>query len=194
MADAPALLYLANARIPSEKAHVYQILKMCEAWNTLGYRVELVYPGRQNTAAMTPVTDLAAYYALGAPFRQTRLVQLPSLDAIKLLTIDVPHLNRAPLVQAAYYLQTLTFALACAGHVRRSRVQVVYSRDVSVLALARLCGAAGKRWYLELHDAPRGAARLAWRALARHLAGVVTITQGLAQWCREHGAAGSPLQ
>lgn len=193
MCETADILYLANARIPSEKAHVYQILKMCEAWNTLGYRVELAYPGRQNTARMAQVNDLAAYYGLGPAFSRTRLVRLPSLDLIKLLTLDLPQLNRAPLVQAAFYLQSVTFALACARHLRRSRAGVVYTRDLAVLGLTRLPGGAGKRWYLELHDAPRGAARLAWRLVAPRLAGIVCITEGLAHWCRTHGAGGLPL-
>ncbi len=193
MSEAADILYLANARIPSEKAHVYQILKMCEAWNTLGYRVEVAYPGRQNTARMAQVSDLAAYYGLGPAFSRTRLVRLPSFDLIKLLTLDLPQLNRAPLVQAAFYLQSVTFAFACAWHLRRSRASVVYTRDLAVLGLTRLLGAATKHWYLELHDAPRGAARLAWRLVVPRLDGIVCITEGLAQWCRAHGADGMPL-
>jgi hypothetical protein len=34
--------YIANARIPSEKAHPYRILKMCEAFAQNGAEVELV--------------------------------------------------------------------------------------------------------------------------------------------------------
>jgi glycosyltransferase involved in cell wall biosynthesis len=193
MSRAPDILYLANARIPSEKAHVYQILKMCEAWNALGYQVELAYPGRQNTARMAQVSDLAGYYGLGPAFCRTRLVRLPSLDLIKLLTLDLPQLNRTPLVQAAFYLQSVTFALACAWYLRRSRAGIVYTRDLAVLGLTRLLGRARKRWYLELHDAPRGAARLAWRLVMPRLAGIICITEGLARWCRAHGAHGIPL-
>jgi hypothetical protein len=43
------MLYIANARIPSEKAHPYQILKMCEAFENDGMDVELVVPFRVQT-------------------------------------------------------------------------------------------------------------------------------------------------
>ena len=47
--EATKLVYIANARIPSEKAHPYQILKMCEAFVKNGMDVELVVPFRVQT-------------------------------------------------------------------------------------------------------------------------------------------------
>lgn len=41
------LLYVANARIPTEKAHGIQIMKMCEAFSNLGINLELVIPKRK---------------------------------------------------------------------------------------------------------------------------------------------------
>lgn len=38
------LLYLANARLPTEKAHGYQICKMCEAFARTGAEITLMYP------------------------------------------------------------------------------------------------------------------------------------------------------
>ena len=46
------LVYVANLRVPSEKAHVLQSFKMCEAFRRLGLDVELTYPRRRNTSAM----------------------------------------------------------------------------------------------------------------------------------------------
>ena len=37
------MLYLSTARIPSEKAHAYQILKMCEAFARQEADVTLLY-------------------------------------------------------------------------------------------------------------------------------------------------------
>lgn len=42
------LLYIANIRIPTEKAHGYQIMKMCESFADLGIDVELIIPRRKN--------------------------------------------------------------------------------------------------------------------------------------------------
>jgi len=43
------LLYVARARIPTEKAHGLQIMKMCEAFAKLGLDIELVLPFRIQT-------------------------------------------------------------------------------------------------------------------------------------------------
>ena len=42
------ILYIANARIPTEKAHGIQIIKTCEAFVEFGHKVELVLPWRFN--------------------------------------------------------------------------------------------------------------------------------------------------
>jgi len=46
------LLYVANARLPTEKAHGVQIVKMCEAFTQNGAEVELLAPFRVQTAQM----------------------------------------------------------------------------------------------------------------------------------------------
>ena len=61
------LVYVANLRVPSEKAHVLQSFKMCEAFRRLGLDVELTYPRRRNTAAMEGV-DALSYYDVECPF------------------------------------------------------------------------------------------------------------------------------
>lgn len=40
--------YIANVRIPTERAHGYQIMKMCESFSQNGCQVELLVPGRKN--------------------------------------------------------------------------------------------------------------------------------------------------
>ena len=62
------LFYVANLRVPSEKAHVLQSFKMCEAFRRLGLDVELTHPRRRNTAAMEGV-DALSYYDVECPFR-----------------------------------------------------------------------------------------------------------------------------
>ena len=42
------ILYLANLRLPTEKAYGIQIAKMCEAFADSGQEVLLFYPHRQN--------------------------------------------------------------------------------------------------------------------------------------------------
>ena len=42
------ILYLADIRLPTEKAHGAQIMKTCEALARAGHAVELVVPRRAN--------------------------------------------------------------------------------------------------------------------------------------------------
>ena len=42
------LIYISNARIPSEKANTYQTLCMCEAFGEIGLGVELWHPARDH--------------------------------------------------------------------------------------------------------------------------------------------------
>jgi len=42
------IIYIANIRIPTEKAHGIQIVKMCEAFSNQKLKVELVLPWRFN--------------------------------------------------------------------------------------------------------------------------------------------------
>ena len=43
------LIYIANSRIPTEKAHGFQIAKMCESFSRAGAETELWLPSRINT-------------------------------------------------------------------------------------------------------------------------------------------------
>ena len=42
------IIYIANVRLPTEKAHGIQTTKMCEAFGNYGLEVELVIPWRFN--------------------------------------------------------------------------------------------------------------------------------------------------
>jgi glycosyltransferase involved in cell wall biosynthesis len=56
--------YIANIRIPTEKAHGYQICKMCEEFSRLGLEVELIVPKRKNHIK----TDIVSFYDLKEEF------------------------------------------------------------------------------------------------------------------------------
>lgn len=53
------IYYIANARMPTEKAHGIQLAKMCEAFVANGADLELVLPKRKNTP-----TSLEEFYGL----------------------------------------------------------------------------------------------------------------------------------
>ena len=175
------ILYLANARIPSEKAHVYQILQMCDAFAAVGAAVRLVYPRRANLDDLSEVTDLAGFYGVK---RLPDMVARPCLDAVKLVTIDFPTLARTPLAAVAFAVQAATFAGMAAPLARQAAHAgwIVYSRDWPALWPVVAATRRPRRAVWEAHDLPQSRiARAALRRLLPRLAGVVAITAGLAQ-------------
>lgn len=63
------LLYIANIRIPSEKAHTYQIMRMCSAFAASGAEVTLLVPDRKSQIAGDPF----AFYGIPKNFKIERL-------------------------------------------------------------------------------------------------------------------------
>jgi len=66
------IYYVANARIPTERAHGIQIAKMCEAFLEKGIDVEIVAPQRSNAIK----TDMQDFYSLREKVPVTKLLVL----------------------------------------------------------------------------------------------------------------------
>lgn len=115
------LLYVANARLPTEKAHGVQIMKMCEAFVQGGAEVELVVPFRVQPSRMRQVRDLWDYYGIRRRFKLTRL---PSLDLI-FLDRYLP----GKLAYLPFYVQALTFNLCALLYGLLHPGQALHSRD-----------------------------------------------------------------
>ena len=192
MSDPGRLLYLANVRIPSEKAHVYQIFQMCDAFAARGAAVRLIYPRRANLDELRDVGDPAAFYGIRRP---PALVALPCLDPVKLVTIDLPALARTPLNPAAFAVQTASFALAATAYARRElgTGPLMYSRDWPLLWPIVVGPRRPRLVIWEAHDLPQGrlARRLLHRLLPR-LDGVVSISHGLARELAGSGGRAAP--
>ncbi|KKR77731.1 MAG: group 1 glycosyl transferase [Parcubacteria group bacterium GW2011_GWE2_40_8] len=70
------ILYIANARLPTEKAHGIQIMKTCEAFADLGHSVSLIVPRRFNFIKDDPFE----YYRVKRNFK---IIKLPTIDLVK---------------------------------------------------------------------------------------------------------------
>ena len=62
------LIYVANARLPTEKAHGHAIVKMCEAYAERGVGVQLWHARRQQDPALARQT-VFEYYGVPETFR-----------------------------------------------------------------------------------------------------------------------------
>ena len=54
MSNKKKILYIVNVRIPTEKAHGIQIIKMCESFSDNGMDLELLLPKRINNIKENP--------------------------------------------------------------------------------------------------------------------------------------------
>jgi glycosyltransferase involved in cell wall biosynthesis len=178
--------YVANARLPTEKAHGYQILQMGQAFAEAGAAVELLHPARVNTPALRAVTDVDAYYGLRTPVpRRT----LPCSDWLQLVTVTAPFLRG--LAPAAFRRQQRTFAAAAAEVLHAVPGDaVIYLRSVDLceLLLERLPAVHAEQMFIELHHLPEDARRLErqLRTLRRVL-GIISLTRAMAETLAEHG-------
>jgi glycosyltransferase involved in cell wall biosynthesis len=172
------LIYAANARFPSEKAHPYQIMQMCEAFAANGAQVTLLRPYRQNPPELR-TDDIWAHYGVQHNFTGE------ILSGIDLY----PMANRIPgrigrvLISIAANLSTLTFNLALIPHLSRERDGVIYSRDpMTLLLIAALWPARACRLIFEAHTYPATGIGLRIRRwLAKRIGGFVVITEHLRQ-------------
>ncbi len=146
--------YVANSRIPTEKAHGVQIVKTCEALVRSGVDVELVLPRRDN-----PLKDgVFEYYSISTRFPVT---YLPVWDTVSWGRVG-------------FVFESLCFAWRAYWYVKKNTKSVVYSRDELILFGMRILGIRNFFW--ESHTG-------AWSFAARHVAlrarGIIAITQGL---------------
>lgn len=166
------LHYLANVRLPTEKAHGLQIVQNCEA---LAAFVPLtLHPARRvQPPALQNAPDPWTFYGAARTFD---IRYTPCVDLLPLLGRQENRLSAL-----AFYLQTATYIAALAWRLRRASADTVYySRDPLVLSAFRRIKPP-RRLFWEAHSlsaAPRK--RQMQAELARSLGGVIAVTRKLA--------------
>jgi len=149
-----SLVYIANARLPTEKAHGYQICKMCEAFASLGLKVKLLHPYRDNPLAGESVFE---FYGVR-----------PIYEVQSLPNWDVVRLNRwipGRLFRPIFFLHALLWGLYAASVARRYRADLYFTRDSTVAYwLARM----GLPVVYEVHIVPKRAQRWLMKKMARY--------------------------
>ena len=178
------LAYIANVRLPAERANALQTVRMCAALAEAGARVTLYHPDRRNLPQFAGL-DPRDYYGVPRTF---------AIEPV--WCADWFHLSggRAWLERPIFFWQTLTFAVALAGRLSRAPAEVIYSRDVFVLALAALLAGRRGRMYFEMHTFPgSGLGRWLHRVLLNRIGGVVAITAGLRGRLTELGVPGARI-
>ncbi len=107
------LLYLANVRLPTEKAHGLQIMKMCEAFARAGLEVELLAPRRVNPIKEDPFF----YYGIERKFKITYVC---CIDFLSLRFLK----------SAAYWIEFLSFVFFASQKLQQRKADVIYTREL----------------------------------------------------------------
>lgn len=143
-AELPHVVYIANARMPTEKAHGIQIAKMCEAFIEQGVAVEIVAPSRGRDTRT--VRD---FYGLRVDVPTTRL-WVPDWYASRI----------------GFVMSSLVFAVCYFLHLRLRKLRgesfTVYTTDLDQFSFF-LVPFLGVPYVVEMHDAKKK--RIAFRFL-----------------------------
>lgn len=109
------MIYLANARIPTEKAHGLQIMKMCQAFVKQKVDLELIVAKRINPQFKG--VDPFEYYQIKEKFPIKRL-----------FLIDMVALGRS-LKGLSVIIQNTSFAISSFLYLLFKKTDIIYSRD-----------------------------------------------------------------
>ena len=168
-----SLLYIANIRLPTEKAHGIQIMKTCEALAAQGVEVELLAPKRRNHLK----DDAFDFYNVSKNFslRKIWCLDFIFLPVFKRLT---------------FWLETFTFYLSVKKYItplqfhsgREDKFDAYYTRDLPIaLWLSKKVDI-----FYEIHtlpERPRGKHKRAWK-MAK---GLLVISEGIREDLIKYG-------
>lgn len=161
----PAVIYITNARIPTDWAHGLQIIKTCAALAEAGVALELWTPAKKLHIKESPFS----YYGVKNLFPIRRLA---TLDASGILG------------GFGFLLQTFSFAFFVRiALLRQAKGTVLYCRDEAIAAFLIFFGERNIVW--ESHSG-------AWNIWARYVVSnaraVVSTSEGGKALYVEHGA------
>ncbi len=114
------LIYIANIRLPTEKAHGIQIMEMCAAFAGCGMEVELVVARRFNLIKDDPFI----YHDIKKNF-----------TICKLLCLDLIGLGKF-----GFIIEVVSFSLSAAIYSLTRKDSIFYTRDASVALFLKLLG------------------------------------------------------
>ncbi len=180
------LLYVANIRLPTEKAHGLQIVQNCEAFADAGATVALWTARRINTPELRGIRDIWVHYGVKRNFQ---LKRLPCLDLIGLVPDRTDRL-----AQVIFLLQLLTFTLSVMARALSTQADTYYSRDELILFALSLIKPREALAY-EAHTLASGRfGRSLQRQVVRRVGHVFALTRKLADDLIASGADAAQMQ
>lgn len=165
------MIYVTNARIPTEKAHGIQIMKMADAFVKNGAALELVIPKRFNWIKKNPFE----YYGIEKGFKITRL---PCLDLIPLDKY---------IGLIGLWLETISFNLFAWPYIFFKRADIIYTRDKFLLPLVLF----KKNLTLEFHSLPRN--YFLYSLFLKKIKAIVVTSQNLKDFFVQRGISSAGI-
>jgi len=150
--------YIINARIPTEKAHGYQICKMCGEFAGLGIKVDLWLPTRKNQIK----EDLFSFYGLKRNFT-VKYINSPDF-----IVYDKIIGRWGCYLQQIFYLLILFFKKIKKG-------TIVYSRNSEI---AWLFGIKGHKSIYEAHSFSDRQVKLL-KIFVKKISYIITVTNNI---------------
>lgn len=147
-----SLIYIANIRLPTERAHGIQIMEMCQAFGNLNFDVELIVTNRKTPIESNPFE----YYGIEKKFKITKLWCFDSVQFGWL----------------GFWIESLSFILRVIIYVIFKK-DIFYTRDESVAVCLKFLG---KKVIWEVH---MGQNNLLTRFLVNSRVPMVAISGGL---------------
>lgn len=147
------LIYIANFRIPTMRAHGIQVMKMCEAFAKRGIEVELLIPRRFFEIGDDPFS----YHQIERNFR---IRKIPNLDTLQF-----------PLGRIGSLITTVSFLFAAKFYLLFRKYDILYTREP-------LAGLFFKKFILEIHNLPERKGFL-YKFILRKASFIVVITNFL---------------
>lgn len=139
------LYYLTSSRIPGEKAHTIQILKMFDELKSQACDLELIIPNRKNTFKI--FTDLKKYYSLKN-----------ELTIKKIFCISLFHLFKNPKLQWLFFnIMTWTFTKYALKYIKSdniSKQKIICTREEGIVRALQKLNSPFKIIF-EIHQLPR---------------------------------------
>ncbi len=167
------LIYLANSRLPTEKAHGLQISKMCEAFARSGLDVLLLHPHRHQADRDLRDHNIFEYYGINPVFE---VRTLPNWDVVSL-----ERLLPGGLFAGLSIAHALGWGFYAAMYARKEGADLYCTRSVELAFwLTRL----GLPVVLEMHVVPRRGRQVLVRQVARRRALRLVVTP--TSFGREH--------
>lgn len=157
------LLYITNARIPTEKAYGLQTVSMCQAFAKAGADVTLMIPRRRNPVEQ----DVFRYYGLSESFT---VRYVPIVDAIDF--------GR----RFGFFITRLSYALVLtySSELPRQSESVIFTRDlISAFLLKR----RGYDVFYDMHGFPYRWLWF-WKKVCLALNGIICTNQWKIEQCK----------